>query len=81
MSDATKSLRGSSAEADVGLDILSAGVYDSISHFNFGEKAALDAMNFFNIDPGVHMMNKLCRVVNTSRQRSSVYRMSQSQKT
>ena len=35
----------------VGLDVLPVGVYDPITHFNNGQKAALDVMGELKIDP------------------------------
>ena len=63
----------------VGLDFISVGVYDSIAHFNIGEKAALDIIEQPKIAPG-YCMTKCCRSVNKRRKRSSIYRMSEPQK-
>ena len=62
----------------VGLDVLSVGVYDAISHFNC-EKAALDIMEILKVDPGYYM-KKSCRSVNMRRKWSSVYKMLEPQK-
>ena len=62
----------------VGLDVLSVGVYDAISNFNYGEKVALYIMELLNIDPGYYM-TKSCRSVNMRRKRSSIFRMSELQ--
>ena len=35
----------------VGLDVLSVGVYDAISHLDNGEKAALDIMELLKVNP------------------------------
>ena len=63
----------------VGLDFISVGVYDSIAHFNIGEKAALDIIEQPKIAPG-YCMTMCCRSVNIRRKRSSIYRMSEPQK-
>ena len=63
----------------VGLDVLSVGVYDGIAHFSIGEKAVLDLMELFKIDPGYYM-TKRCRSVNIRRKCSSIYRMSEPHK-
>ena len=60
----------------VGLNILSVGVYDAITHFNIGEKAVIDIMELLKIDPSVYMTNS-CRTVNARRKRSSIFRMSE----
>ena len=62
--------------AHVGSDILSAGVYDAIAHFNNGEK---DIIELLKIDPGDYM-TKCCRSVSTRRKRSSIYSISELQK-
>ena len=63
----------------VGLNALSLGIYDTIAHFNIGEKAALDIIELLKIHPGYYM-TKCCRSVNIRRKRSSIYRMSEPQK-
>ena len=42
----------------VGINILSAGVYDAVAHFNYGGKAALDIMKLLKISPGVYMIEQ-----------------------
>ena len=37
----------------VGLNILCVGVYDAIAHFNYGEKATLDVLDYINLEPGI----------------------------
>ena len=64
----------------VGLDTLCLGVYDAISHFNYGAQAAIDTLSFLGIDAGVHMANA-CSAVNRKRKRQSVYRATTPQKT
>ena len=63
----------------VGLDVLSVGVYDAISHFSNGEKAALNIMELLKIGSGYYM-TKSCRSPNLRRKRLSIYRMSEPQK-
>lgn len=38
----------------VGLPILSFGIYDSVAHFNYGEKATLDVLEEMNVVPGMY---------------------------
>ena len=35
------------------MNILSVGVYDAISHFNYGEKATLDVLKLLNVKSGM----------------------------
>ena len=63
----------------VGLSTLAVGVYDAISHFNIGEKAALDVFGLMNIESGVYT-SRLCAEINKTRKRHSIYRMSEPQK-
>ena len=65
--------------AHVGLDVLAVSVYDSIAHFNNGEKTVLNIMELLKVDPGYYI-TKSCRSVNMRRKRSSIYRMSEPQK-
>ena len=57
----------------VGLNTLNLGVYDAISNFNHGQKAALETIKKLGIEPGVHM-SKLCQNVNENRKRCSIYK-------
>ena len=59
----------------VGLNVMSVGVYDAISHFNDGEKATLDMLKLLNIEPGV-FTSRWCVQVNRRRKRHSSYKMS-----
>ena len=63
----------------VGLGTLCFGVYDAISHFNYGQKASLDTMRMLKIAPGYHM-TKSCGIINKERKRLSVYKSSEPQK-
>ena len=63
----------------VGLSTLAVGVYDAISHFNIGEKAALNVCGLMNIESGVYT-TRLCAEINRTRKRHSIYRMSEPQK-
>ena len=65
--------------AHVGLDVLAVSVYDSIAHFNNGEKTVLNIMELLQVDPGYYI-TKSCRSVNMRRKLSSIYRMSEPQK-
>ena len=63
----------------VGLDVLSLGVYDALSHFNIGEKTALDTIELPKIHPGYYMI-KCCRSFKIRRKRSFIYKISEPQK-
>ena len=47
----------------VRMNILSVGVYDAISHFNYGEKATLDVLKLLNVVPGM-FTTIICDTVN-----------------
>ena len=47
----------------VSLSTLCSGVYDALSHFNYGQKAALDIIRLLDIDPGIYMI-KFCGSIN-----------------
>ena len=59
----------------VGLTCFKLGVYDAISHFNYGEKATLDILRGMGIQPGFYTSIG-CRRINIKRKRSAVYRSS-----
>ena len=59
----------------VGLNILSLGVYDAISHFNNGRKATLDLMEEMNIPPCDFLM-RACQSINVETKTMSAYKMS-----
>ena len=50
----------------VGLSTLCSGVYDAVSHLKYGQKAALDTIRLFDIDPGI-CMTKSCGSINEKR--------------
>ena len=71
--------------------ILSVGVYDAISHFNYGEKATLDVLKLLNVEPDMFttiicdsepgmFTTIICDTVNRERKRSAVYRPTESAK-
>ena len=57
----------------VGLSTLCFGVYDAISHFNYGQKAAFDIFKELDVEPGVYM-RKSCGFINRKRKSHSVYK-------
>ena len=57
----------------VGLITLCSGVYDAVSHFNYGQKAALDIVRLLDIDPGIYM-TKSCGSINKRRKHQSIYK-------
>ena len=59
----------------VGLNTLSLGVYDAISHYIYGQKASLDTIKLLGIDPGVYM-KRSCNIVNKKRKSRSTYKAS-----
>ena len=63
----------------VGMNILSVGVYDAISHFNYGEKATLDVLKQLNVELGL-FTTIICGTVNRERKRSAIYRVTESAK-
>ena len=63
----------------VGLSTLCSGVYDAVSHFNYGQKAALDTIRLLDIDPGIYM-TKSCGSINKKRKRQSIYKILSPQK-
>ena len=63
----------------VGLNILSVGVYDAIAHFNYGEKATLDVLDYINVEPGI-FTKTMCNAINKERKRSAAYRASETVK-
>ena len=63
----------------VGLNILSVGVYDAIAHFNNGEKATLDVLDYINVEPGI-FTKTMCNAINKERKRSAAYRASETVK-
>ena len=56
----------------VGLNILSVGVYDAIAHFNYGEKATLDVLDYINVEPSI-FTKTMCNAINKERKRSSSF--------
>ena len=63
----------------VGLSTLCSGVYDAVSHFNYGQKAALDTIRLLDIDPGIYM-TKSCGSINKKRKHQSIYKTLSPQK-
>ena len=57
----------------VGLTTLCSGIYDAVSHFNYGQKAALDTIRFLDIDPGI-CITKSCGSINKKRKHQSIYK-------
>ena len=55
------------------------GVYDAVSHFNYGKKAALDTIRLLDIDPGIYM-TKSCGSINKKRKHQSIYKTLSPQK-
>ena len=56
----------------VGLSTLGSGVYDAVSHFNYGQKA-LDTIRLLDIDLGIYM-TKCCGNINIKRKQQSIYK-------
>ena len=50
----------------VGLNILNLGVFDAITHFNYGSKATLDVLKQLNIEPGFYT-TKISDILNKCR--------------
>ena len=63
----------------VSLSTLCSGVYDALSHFNYGQKAALDIIRLLDIDPGIYMI-KFCGSMNKKRKHQSIYKTLSPQK-
>ena len=59
----------------VGINNLSLGVYDAITHFNCGIKATLDVFKMLNIEPGIYTM-QICDNLNKERKRNPLYKIS-----
>ena len=57
----------------VGLSTLCPGVYDAVSHFNYGRKSALDTIRLLDIDPAIYM-TKSCGSINKKRKHQSNYK-------
>ena len=57
----------------VGLSTLCSWLYDAVSHFNYGQKAALDTIRLLDIDPGIYM-TKSCGSINKKRKHQSIYK-------
>ena len=55
------------------------GVYDAVSHFNYGQRAALGTIRLLNIDPGIYM-TKSCGNINKKRKDQSIYKTLSPQK-
>ena len=49
------------------------GVYDAVSHFNYGQKAALDTIRLLDIDPDIYM-TKSCGSINKKRKHQFIYK-------
>ena len=62
----------------VGINILSLGVYDAISHFINGAIASLEILKDMNMEPGDHMMKGL-QIQNESPNIHAAYRMPEPQ--
>ena len=60
----------------VGVDILSLGVYDAIAHFNDSVIASLEILKDMKMEPGDHMMKGL-QIQNESLKIHAAYRMSE----
>ena len=56
----------------VGLSTLGSGVYDAVSHFNYGQKA-LDTIRLLDIDLGIYM-TKCCGNIDKKRKHQSIYK-------
>ena len=63
----------------VSLSTLCSGVYDALSRFNYGQKAALDIIRLLDIDPGIYMI-KFCGSINKKRKHHSIYKTLSPQK-
>ena len=64
----------------VGLSTLGSGVYDAVSHFNYGQKdfdtirqKALDTIRLLDIDLGIYM-TKCCGNIDKKRKHQSIYK-------
>ena len=57
----------------IGLSTLCSRVYEAVSHFNYGQKAALDTIRLVDIDPGTYM-TKSCGSINKKRKHQSIYK-------
>ena len=56
-----------------GLSTLYSGVYGAASHFNYGQKTALDTIRLLDTDPGIHL-TKCCGSINNKRKHQSIYK-------
>ena len=55
------------------------GVYDAVSHFNYGQRAAPGTIRLLNIDPGIYM-TKSCGNINKKRKDQCIYKTLSPQK-
>ena len=46
----------------------------TVSHFNYGQKAALDTIRLLGIDPGIYI-TKFCGSINKKRKHQSIYKI------
>ena len=58
---------------------LCSGFYDAVSHFNYGQKAALDTVRLLDIDPDIYM-TKSCGSIYKKRKHQFIYKTLSPQK-